>query len=227
MNDASSLFAFRCPQLTANSASPRIQSRSTDLSSTPTPWFRTRPDPSRRRFRANASIAPPEKIFARVAELAASNDFAPFPSSSTREEAEISARAPRPRAHTRSMSSATAPRVRASAPRARLPRPTTTTTTTTRRPAAASASPLHRRSLLRRGRVAARAASASADAPPPNTPLRMIVLRHSDSCTEDASLKDHDRPLTSRGRALANGLAKALAASDDGETASHTTPFAM
>ncbi|EEH59223.1 phosphohistidine phosphatase [Micromonas pusilla CCMP1545] len=114
------------------------------------------------------------------------------------------------------MSSATAPRVRASAPRARLPRPTTTTTTTTRRPAAASASPLHRRSLLRRGRVAARAASASADAPPPNTPLRMIVLRHSDSCTEDASLKDHDRPLTSRGRALANGLAKALAASDDG-----------
>ena len=69
MNDATSLFAFRCPQLTANSASPRIQSRSTDLSSTPTPWFRTRPDPSRRRFRANASIAPPEKIFASRASL--------------------------------------------------------------------------------------------------------------------------------------------------------------
>ena len=36
--------------------------------------------------------------------------------------------------------------------------------------------------------------------------LRMIVLRHSDSCTEDASLKDHDRPLTAWGRSAAAAL---------------------
>lgn len=34
----------------------------------------------------------------------------------------------------------------------------------------------------------------------------MIVLRHSDSCTEDATLKDHDRPLTEWGRTLAAHL---------------------
>jgi phosphohistidine phosphatase SixA len=34
----------------------------------------------------------------------------------------------------------------------------------------------------------------------------MIVLRHSDSCTEDASLKDHDRPLTAWGRSAAAAL---------------------
>ena len=45
--------------------------------------------------------------------------------------------------------------------------------------------------------------SSSASAP---RPLRMIVLRHSDSCTEDASLKDHDRPLTAWGRSAAAAL---------------------
>ena len=44
---------------------------------------------------------------------------------------------------------------------------------------------------------------SSASAP---RPLRMIVLRHSDSCTEDASLKDHDRPLTAWGRSAAAAL---------------------
>ena len=34
----------------------------------------------------------------------------------------------------------------------------------------------------------------------------MIILRHSDSCTEDASLKDHDRPLTAWGRSAASAL---------------------
>ena len=34
----------------------------------------------------------------------------------------------------------------------------------------------------------------------------MIVLRHSDSCTEDASVKDHDRPLTAWGRSAAATL---------------------
>ena len=34
----------------------------------------------------------------------------------------------------------------------------------------------------------------------------MIVLRHSDSCTEDTSLKDHDRPLTVWGRSAAAAL---------------------
>ena len=37
----------------------------------------------------------------------------------------------------------------------------------------------------------------------------MIVLRHSDSCTEDASLKDHDRPLTAWGRSAGGGAVRA------------------
>ena len=45
--------------------------------------------------------------------------------------------------------------------------------------------------------------TSSASAP---RPLRMIVLRHSDSCTEDASVKDHDRPLTAWGRSAAATL---------------------
>lgn len=55
--------------------------------------------------------------------------------------------------------------------------------------------------------TAAAAAAASSTSPPP---LRMIVLRHSDSCTEDASLKDHDRPLTTWGRTLAAQLCRNL-----------------
>ena len=46
--------------------------------------------------------------------------------------------------------------------------------------------------------------------PSPAAPLRMIVLRHSDSCTEDSTLKDHDRPLTAWGRELASGLGRNL-----------------
>ena len=38
------------------------------------------------------------------------------------------------------------------------------------------------------------------------------MLRHSDSCTEDESLKDHDRPLTAWGRAAAGALCANLAA---------------
>lgn len=41
-------------------------------------------------------------------------------------------------------------------------------------------------------------------------PLRMIVLRHSDSCTEDQSLKDHDRPLTAWGRNAAAALCEGV-----------------
>ena len=62
----------------------------------------------------------------------------------------------------------------------------------------------------RRARVG-KPAKASAGAEPSSSasarrPLRMIVLRHSDSCTEDASLKDHDRPLTAWGRSAAAAL---------------------
>lgn len=60
-------------------------------------------------------------------------------------------------------------------------------------------------------RAAASAASASSgDEASRGTRLRMIVLRHSDSCTEDASLKDHDRPLTTWGRTLAAQLCRNL-----------------
>jgi len=38
----------------------------------------------------------------------------------------------------------------------------------------------------------------------------MIMLRHSDSSTEDASLKDHDRPLTAWGRTQASELCRNL-----------------
>ena len=62
----------------------------------------------------------------------------------------------------------------------------------------------------RRARVG-KPAKASAGAEPSSSasaprPLRMIVLRHSDSCTEDASLKDHDRPLTAWARSAAAAL---------------------
>ena len=40
----------------------------------------------------------------------------------------------------------------------------------------------------------------------------MIVLRHSDSCTQDADLRDHDRPLTSWGRTAAAKLCSELTA---------------
>jgi len=64
------------------------------------------------------------------------------------------------------------------------------------------------------GAVLARAAAPASDASSssPLPPLRMIVLRHSDSCTEDASLKDHDRPITVWGRTLAAELGKNLVA---------------
>jgi phosphohistidine phosphatase SixA len=39
----------------------------------------------------------------------------------------------------------------------------------------------------------------------------MIVLRHSDSCNEDTSLKDHDRPLTVWGRSAAAALCERVA----------------
>ena len=43
-----------------------------------------------------------------------------------------------------------------------------------------------------------------------SAPFRMIVLRHSDSCTQDADLRDHDRPLTSWGRTAASKLCSEL-----------------
>ena len=45
-----------------------------------------------------------------------------------------------------------------------------------------------------------------------SSPFRMIVLRHSDSCTQDADLRDHDRPLTSWGRTAAAKLCSELVA---------------
>jgi phosphohistidine phosphatase SixA len=64
---------------------------------------------------------------------------------------------------------------------------------------------------VRRGARQTTITSASAaSANGASTPLRMIVLRHSDSCTEDASLKDHDRPLTVWGRTLAASLCENL-----------------
>ena len=71
------------------------------------------------------------------------------------------------------------------------------------RPRATAAPPRHARVGKPAKASAGAEPSSSASAP---RPLRMIVLRHSDSCTEDASLKDHDRPLTAWGRSAAAAL---------------------
>ena len=79
----------------------------------------------------------------------------------------------------------------------------------------------------RRARVG-KPAKASAGAEPSSSasarrPLRMIVLRHSDSCTEDASLKDHDRPLTAWGRSAAAALCERVVDAEWAEKAENET----
>ena len=61
----------------------------------------------------------------------------------------------------------------------------------------------------KRGNAVRISASAGASE---SSPFRMIVLRHSDSCTQDADLRDHDRPLTSWGRTAAAKLCSELVA---------------